>query len=208
MNNNEQNDEYVVECINRWEGTGLLYGLPLYEKQELAPIYDNVARVSLSKFENGEISRKLSDLMDSVMFPICRRLYRRVGTEFNIEKMISTLTTKVIECQEQLSQPVVDKAVNPIVEFCVEFADTYEDETINKKQFNNEEYVERVDKILDTIRQILLNKEMVSFIDRTNSDWKIMLSDSKKSTKQTRYWNQKVCKEFIAQILSDTNKGI
>lgn len=204
----EYTEEEILEVVQRWENTGLLYGLPLYEKQELAPIYDNVARVSLSKFENGEVSRKLSDLMDSVMFPICRRLYRRVGTDFNIEKMVANLTTKVIENQDALNQPVVDKAINPIVEFCVEFADTYEDEIINKKQFNNEEYIERVDKILDTVRQILLNKEMVSFIDRTNSDWKIMLSDSKKSSKQTRYWNQKIAQEVLSSTLRDTNKGI
>lgn len=204
----EYTEEEILEVVQRWENTGLLYGLPLYEKQELAPIYDNVARVSLSKFEDGEISRKLSDLMDSVLFPVCRRLYRRVGTDFNIEKMVSNLTRAVIENQEALSQPIVDKAMNPIVEFCVEFADTYEDEKINKKQFNNEDYIERIDKILDTVRQILLNKEMVSFVDRTNSDWKLMLSDSKKSTKQTRYWNQKIAQEVLSSTLRDTNKGI
>lgn len=204
----EYSEEEILEVVQRWENTGLLYGLPLYEKQELAPIYDNVARISLSKFENGEISRNLSDLMDSVMYPICRRLYRRVGTNFNIEKMVFNLISKVIENKEILSQPVIDKTLNPIVEFCVEFADNYEDEIINKKQFNNEEYVERVDKILDTVRQILLNKEMVSFVDRTNSDWKVMLSDSKKSAKQTRYWNQKIAQEVLSSTLRDTNKGI
>lgn len=204
----EYTEEEILEVVQRWENTGLLYGLPLYEKQELAPIYDNVARVSLSKFEDGEISRKLSDLMDSVLFPVCRRLYRRVGTDFNIEKMVSTLTSKVIENQEALSQPIIDKAMNPIVEFCVEFADTYEDEKINKKQFNDEEYAYRVDRILDTVRQILLNKEMVSFVDRTNSEWKVMLSDSKKSSKSTRYWNQKIAQEVLSSTLRDTNKGI
>lgn len=49
---------------------------------------------------------------------------------------------------------------------------------------------------------------MVSFVDKTNSDWKIMLSDSKKSSKQTRYWNQNTSKEFLTAILSDTNKGV
>lgn len=204
----EYTEEEILEVVQRWENTGLLYGLPLYEKQELAPIYDNVARISLSKFENGEVSRKLSDLMDSVMYPICRRLYRRVGTDFNIEKMVTNLINKVVEHKDTLEQPVIDKTVNPIVEFCVEFADTYEDEIINKKQFNNEEYVERIDKILDTVRQILLNKEMVSFVDRTNNDWKLMLSDSKKSPKQTRYWNQKIAQEVLSSTLRDTNKGI
>ena len=92
--------------------------------------------------------------------------------------------------------------------FCIDFADIYEDEIINKKQFNSEEYTERVDKILDSLRTILLNSEMVSFIDRTNSDWKIILSDSKKSGKQTRYWNQKIAQEVLLSTLQDTNKGI
>ena len=204
----EYTDEEILEVVQRWENTGLLYGLPLYEKQELAPIYDNVARLALSKMDSGEITRKVSDLMDSVMFPICRRLYRRVGCDFNIEKMVTTLVKKVIEGEENLSKPIVDKVTNPIVEFCVEFADTYEDEIISKKQFNNEDYTERVDKILDSVRHILLNKEMVSFVDRTTSDWKLMLSDSKKSSKQTRYWNQKIAQEILSSTLRDTNKGI
>lgn len=204
----EYTEEEILEVVQRWENTGLLYGLPLYEKQELAPIYDNVARILLSKFDSGDVPRNISDLMDSVMFPICRRLYRRVGSDFNIEKMVSKLISSVAEHQEILNKPIVDKAVNPLVEFCVEFADTYEDEIISKKQFNEEEYVERVDKILDSIRQILLNKEMVSFVDRTDSNWKIMLSDSKKSPKQTRYWNQKIAQEVLSSTLRDTNKGI
>lgn len=204
----EYTEEEILEVVQRWENTGLLYGLPLYEKQELAPIYDNVARILLSKFDSGDVPRNISDLMDSVMFPICRRLYRRVGSDFNIEKMVSKLISSVAEHQEILNKPIIDKAVNPLVEFCVEFADTYEDEIISKKQFNEEEYVERVDKILDSIRQILLNKEMVSFVDRTDSNWKIMLSDSKKSPKQTRYWNQKIAQEVLSSTLRDTNKGI
>jgi hypothetical protein len=114
----------------------------------------------------------------------------------------------VSENKDKLNSSVTDKATNPIVEFCVKFADGYEDETISNKQFNDEEYIERVDKVLDTLRHILLNKDMVSFVDRTNSDWKIMLSDAKKSPTQVRYWNQKICKEFFNQIISDTNKAI
>lgn len=205
----EYTDEEILDVVQRWDNTGLLYGLPLYEKQELAPIYDNVARVNLSKIDSDNIPRKISDLMDSVMYPICRRLYRRVGSEFNVEKMVVELIKKVKESQDTLTKTTVDdKVVNPIVEFCVEFADTYEDEIISKKQFNDEEYIERVDKILDSLRIILLNKEMVSFVDRTNSDWKIMVSDSKKSPKQTRYWNQKIVQEVLSSILRDTNKGI
>jgi hypothetical protein len=58
------------------------------------------------------------------------------------------------------------------------------------------------------MRDILLNNEMVSFVDRTNSEWKVMLSDTKKSPKQTRYWNQKTAQEALSAIIHDTNKGI
>jgi cell fate (sporulation/competence/biofilm development) regulator YlbF (YheA/YmcA/DUF963 family) len=205
----EYTEDEILEVVQRWDQTGLLYGIPLYEKQELAPIYDNVARIVLFKTENNEINRDLSDMMDSVMYPICRRLYRRVGTEFDYEIMISNLITKTKENYTKLNQPVsADKNVNPIVEFCIEFADTYEDDIIVKQQFGDEEYTERVDKIINTLRNILLNKEMVSFVDRTNSDWKLILSDSKKSPKQTRYWNQKVSQEILSAVLRDTNKGI
>ena len=210
MEYTEEDD--ILEIVQRWDNTGLLYGLPMYEKQELAPIFENVTRVALSKYSNKEVPRNISDLMDSVMFPICRRLYRRVGSDFDIEKMINDLIKKVTENQDMLTQndgkTIKDKPVNPIVSFCIDFADIYEDEIINKKQFNSEEYTERVDKILDSLRTILLNNEMVSFIDRTNSDWKIILSDSKKSGKQTRYWNQKIAQEVLLSTLQDTNKGI
>jgi len=205
----EYTEDEILEVVQRWDQTGLLYGIPLYEKQELAPIYDNIARLVLSKTESGEIGRDLSDMMDSVMYPICRRLYRRVGSEFDYEIMISHLIVKTKENYKKLSQPVgTDKNVNPIVEFCIEFADTYEDDIIVKKQFSDEEYTERVDRIVNTLRNILLNKEMVSFVDRTNSDWKLIMSDSKKSPKQTRYWNQKVGQEILSAVLRDTNKGI
>lgn len=204
----EYTEEEILEVVQRWDNAGLLYGLPLYEKQELAPLYDNVARVALSKVDLGEMTEHTSDLMDTVMFPICRRLYRRVGSDFNIEKMVSTLIKSVLENKENLTKVVTDKMKNPVVEFCVEFADTYEDEMISKKQFNEEEYTERVDDILTSVREILLNKDMVSFVDRTNSEWKVMISDSKKSPKQTRYWNQKVAQEILGSIIRDTNKGI
>lgn len=203
----EYTEEEILDVVQRWDHTGLLYGLPLYEKQELAPIFDNASRIVLSTNLPFEVSDKLED----VMFPICRRLYRRVGSEFDIEKMISTLIKEVTEKKETLiheTTDLTDKSSTPVVKFCVEFADTYEDEVISKKQFSDEEYAERVEKILGVMRDILLNKDMVSFMDRTNSDWKIMLSDSKKSPKQTRYWNQKVVQETLASIIRDTNKGI
>lgn len=202
----EFTEDEISDCVSRWSSTGLLYGLPLHEKQELAPIFDNVSRMALSLTDKNKISIKTLEKLEDTMFPICRRLYRRVGFDFDIEKMMDSLI-KEIETKDFSGEVSGDKK-NPIVNFCINFADTYEDEVISKKQFSDKEYSERVDKALTILRQILLNKEMVSFVDRTNSDWKVMLSDAKKSPKQTRYWNQNVSKEFLTAILSDTNKGI
>lgn len=203
----EYTEEDILDVVQRWENTGLLYGLPLYEKQELAPIFDNVSRITISK----DLSLSVLDKLENVMFPICRRLYRRVGSEFDVEKMMNNLIKEVTEKNDLLNDEKTetkDKSNNPIVKFCIEFADTYEDEIISKKQFSGEEYEERVEKILNIMRDILLNNEMVSFVDRTNSEWKVMLSDTKKSPKQTRYWNQKTAQEALSAIIHDTNKGI
>ena len=202
----EYTEDEILDVVTRWENTGLLYGLPLHEKQELAPIFDNISRMALSLTDKNKISIQTLEKLEDTMFPICRRLYRRVGFDFDIERMMDSLIKEI----EDKSFPgdFRDDKKNPIVNFCINFADTYEDEIISKKQFSDKEYTERIDKALGILRQILLNKEMVSFVDRTNPDWKIMLSDAKKSPKVTRYWNQNVTKEFLTAILSDTNKGI
>lgn len=202
----EYTEDEILDVVTRWENTGLLYGLPLHEKQELAPIFDNISRMALSLTDKNKIPIQTLEKLEDTMFPICRRLYRRVGFDFDIERMMDSLIKEI----EDKSFPgdFRDDKKNPIVNFCINFADTYEDEIISKKQFSDKEYIERVDKALGILRQILLNKEMVSFVDRTDSDWKVMLSDAKKSPKQTRYWNQNVSKEFLTAILGDTNKGI
>ena len=202
----EYTEDEILDAVQRWDHTGLLYGLPLHEKQELAPIFDNVSKIALSLTEKNKISSKTLDKLEDTMFPICRRLYRRVGFDFDIEKMMESLI-KELETKDFVDTNVKGEK-NPIVNFCIEFSDLYEDENIVKNQFNDEEYEERVDKILETLKVILLNKEMVSFVDRTNPDWKVMLSDAKKSPKVTRYWNQNVTKEFLSAILNDTNKGV
>jgi hypothetical protein len=162
--------------------------------------------MALSLTDKNKIPIQTLEKLEDTMFPICRRLYRRVGFDFDIERMMDSLIKEI----EDKSFPgdFRDDKKNPIVNFCINFADTYEDEIISKKQFSDKEYTERVDKALGILRQILLNKEMVSFVDRTDSDWKVMLSDAKKSPKQTRYWNQNVSKEFLTAILGDTNKGV
>lgn len=200
----EYTEEEILDIVTRWDHTGLLYGLPLHEKQELAPLFDNLSRIALY----NNLSTHLLDKLEEVMFPICRRLYRRVGSDFDLEKMFKSLLKEVEENYINLNQTPTEDKKNPVVEFCVQFADNYEDQIITKKQFNNQEYQDRVDKILKTLRDILLNKGMVSFVDRTTDDWKIMLSDGKKSEKQVRHWNQKISSEVLSSTLHDTNKGI
>jgi len=46
----EFTEDEISDCVSRWSSTGLLYGLPLHEKQELAPIFDNISRIPCSQF--------------------------------------------------------------------------------------------------------------------------------------------------------------
>ncbi len=152
------------------------------------------------------------ETLGDVTLPTTRRLYRRVGINFEINKMVDELTDRVQENYEAINVPPQKdddgNITNPIVEFCVEFADTYEDDSIKKKIFSKEQYEERVDKLLDTVKTVLLGEEMVSFVDRSDSEWKIMYSDTKKSPNQVRMWNQKRAIETLHGILNETNQGV
>jgi hypothetical protein len=202
--------EEILEVLQRWESTGLLTGLPPWEKEELALLYDNVTRVMLSKAD--VLDEDVYNTLGDVTLPTTRRLYRRVGINFNINKMVDELTIRVGDNYEQIIKPPekddAGNLTNPIVEFCVEFADTYEDEDIKKKIFSKEQYDERVEKLLETVKTVLLSDEMVSFVDRSNSEWKIMYSDTKKSPNQVRMWNQKRAIETLRGILNETNQGV
>lgn len=202
--------EEILEVLERWENTGLLTGLPPWEKEELALLYDNVTRVMLSKA--GTISDDIYETLSDVTLPTTRRLYRRVGVNFDINLMMTELVKSVIKHHLEIIEPPKKdekgNITNPIVDFCVEFADTYEDEDIKRKTFTKEQYVERIDDILVTLREVLLSDEMVSFVDRSDSDWKVMYSDTKKSPNQVRMWNQKRAIETLHGILNETNQGI
>jgi hypothetical protein len=202
--------EEILEVLQRWDSTGLLTGLPPWEKEELALLYDNVTRVMLSKADTLE--EYVYETLGDVTLPTTRRLYRRVGINFEINNMVDELTRRVQENYEAINVPPQKNEdgniTNPIVEFCVEFADTYEDESIKKKIFSKEQYTDRVEKLLDTVRTVLLSNEMVSFVDRSDSDWKIMYSDTKKSPNQVRMWNQKRAIETLHGILNETNQGV
>jgi hypothetical protein len=202
--------EEILEVLQRWESTGLLTGLPPWEKEELALLYDNVTRVMLSKA--NQLDNNIYETLGDVTLPTTRRLYRRVGINFEINTMVDELTRRVEENYEAINVPPnkdnVGNLVNPIVEFCVEFADTYEDDDIKKKVFSREQYTERVEKLLETVQTVLLSKEMVSFVDRSESEWKILYSDTKKSPTQVRMWNQKRAIETLHGILNETNQGV
>jgi len=202
--------EEILDVLGRWENTGLLTGLPPWEKEELALLYDNVTRVMLSKA--GTIDEDVYETLSDVTLPSTRRLYRRVGINFDINIMVDDLLDKVIKNHDKIiSTPIKDEhgnISNPIVDFCIEFADTYEDDDIKRKTFTKEQYVERVDKVPEMLRTVLLSDEMVSFVDRSDGDWKIMYSDTKKSPLQTRMWNQKRAVETLHGVLNETNQGV
>lgn len=202
--------EEILDVLGRWENTGLLTGLPPWEKEELALLYDNVTRVMLSKA--GTIGDDVYETLSDVTLPSTRRLYRRVGINFDINNMVDDLLNKVIKNHDKIiSTPIKDEhgnISNPIVDFCIEFADTYEDEDIKRKTFTKEQYVERVDKVLEILRNVLLSEEMVSFVDRSDGEWKILYSDTKKSPLQTRMWNQKRAVETLHGVLNETNQGV
>jgi hypothetical protein len=202
--------EEILDVLQRWDSTGLLTGLPPWEKEELALLYDNVTRVMLSKADS--LDEDVYETLGDVTLPTTRRLYRRVGLNFEINTMMDTLAKRVQENYEAINLPPGKDEdgipSNPIVEFCVEFADTYEDEDIRKKIFGKEQYDERVEKLLEMVKTVLLSDEMVSFVDRSDNDWKIQYSDTKKSPTQVRMWNQKRAVETLHGILNETNQGV
>jgi phage pi2 protein 07 len=199
-------EDNILEVVQRWEATGLLDGLPLWEKEELSQLYDNITRLLLSKKAIEKIPETTHNMMGDVMFPITRRLYRRVGVNFDTTSMISELLTNVEKNKIELLKEVTPES-NPIVDFCREFADNYEDDVTVKKSLSKEDYIKRVDTIMDFTKKILLSDKMVSHVDRENGGWEIYYSDKKKSENYTRLWNQKIASDLLITVLSDTNKG-
>jgi len=205
--------EEILDVLQRWESTGLLTGLPPWEKEELALLYDNVTRVMLSKADS--LDEHVYETLGDVTLPTTRRLFRRVGVNFDINGMVDELTDKVIKHHKEIIKPPGKdedgNLTNNIVDFCVEFADTYSDEQTNKNTFSREQYDVRVTKIMDIIKTILLSEQMVSFVDRSDDndgEWGIKYSDTKKSPSQVRIWNQKRAMETLHGVINETNQGI
>lgn len=196
-----------MEVISRWEPTGLIDGLPIWEKEELATLYDNTVRIILSNVVINKLPKDDFNLLEECSMPIIRRLYRRVGPNFDLENLLSLLLEKIVENKEFLLSKATPES-NPIVDFAVEFSDNYEDELTSKKQLTKEEYTEQVDKMLKYVRQVLLNDNMVTNVDKSEEEWLLKISDKKKSQTSTRFWNQKIGKELFIFSLSDINKGL
>ncbi len=62
----------VLNVIQRWDSLGLLEGLPSWEKEELAQIYDNATKLLLSKKSVEKIPNDVFTIYDNVYIPICR----------------------------------------------------------------------------------------------------------------------------------------
>lgn len=195
----------ITESIERWGGLGLLDGLPRYEKEEISQLYDVATRLLL--FHTQKETNTFIDNVTDVFYPVIRRVYRRFGTNIDVENLVITLIDKVKEDISYIKGPVLD-GVNPLLDFCIKFADTYEDDICKNKQFDKDQYENRIDNMLKLMRDILLHDEIVSYVNRDNNVWDMKISEHKKSPTETRYWNQKTAMVFMEGVIKDTNKGI
>jgi hypothetical protein len=206
--------EVNSESIERWGSIGLLEGLPIWEKNELALILDNATKIVIDQIGRKSLNDDFLDVYDTVYIPICRRLYRRVGPRFDVIKMMDKLFEKLFnnfntlkadiesERNEKLSQK------DPVVAFCIDFSDSYEDEETLKSFLSTEDYENKVDLILQRMRDVLLNNRNVLSFKKNGDDWDIKLSEEERSIGHVRFWNQKMSNTFLLQALSDINKGI
>jgi len=197
----------LVNVVQRWESLGLLEGLPIQEKVELAQIYDNATRLALSEIKLRRVPKNVSDLMDEIFIPICRRLYKRVGTNFDITTMMSDLLESVNNNVADLTKNNPNSVEDPIVKFCIDFADNYQDEITNVNSLTDEEYRKRVEVLLETMRSILLNDEYINNVEEDGDNFKLIQSSTKKTKNQVRYNNQYVAKNYLSGFLSGINKG-
>ncbi len=206
--------EVNSKSIERWGTIGLLEGLPIWEKNELALILDNATKVVIDQINRKSLSDDFLDVYDSVYVPICRRLYRRVGPRFDIVKMMDKLFEELFnnfntlksDIESERSEKLSQK--DPIVTFCINFSDSYEDEETLKSFLSTEDYENKVDLILQRMRDVLLNNRNVLSFKKNGNDWDIKLSEEERSVGHVRFWNQKMSNTFLLQALSDINKGI
>jgi hypothetical protein len=206
--------EVNSKSIERWGSMGLLEGLPIWEKNELALILDNATKVVIDQIERKSLNDDFLDVYDTVYIPICRRLYRRVGPRFDVIKMMDKLfeelsnnfNTLKADIESERNEKLSQK--DPVVNFCINFSDSYEDEETLKSLLSTEDYENKVDLILQRVRDVLLNNRNVLSFKKNDVDWDIKLSEEERSIAHVRFWNQKMSNTFLLQALSDINKGI
>jgi len=199
----------ILNVVERWEPLGLLEGLPIQEKTELAQIYDNATRLLISERAVKKIPEDIMEIYDNLYIPICRRLYKRVGPYFDLESMMSQLLEVVNKKGKTILEVKPSEPTsNPVVDFCVDFADTYEDELTNKNTLTEEEYKTKIEGMVSILKEILLNDSVVSYVGKEGDEHKLNLVESKRTKEQTRFWNQSVAKNFLNSYLSEINKGL
>lgn len=199
--------DYVGNVLKRWETLGLLDGLPINSRIELSQVYDNATKLLLAELTLKKVPKKVSDTMNEVFIPICRRLYKRVGINFDLEGMMSKLlevVSKELHSITQINPQELEK--NPMIEFCVNFADNYEDEIITKNTLTNEEYENKITQLILKIQEVLLNERMVAYVDRVENDFILNYSKTEKTHQQTRFWNQSVAKQLFNSVIDEINK--
>lgn len=205
---NEEFDD-ILNVVQRWEALGLLDGLPITEKTELAQIYDNATRLMLSERSIQRIPEEISEIYDNLYLPICRRLYKRVGPNFNLETMMSKLLEEVNKRGKDIMKFNPEKPEkNPIIDFCVSFADDYEDDKTSKNMLSDEEYEQKIDYLTQKIKEILLNENTVSYVNKEKEEYNLNIAKTNKPKQQRRFWNQSVAKNLLASALSEINKGL
>jgi len=195
----------ITEKVEKWGSLGLLDGLPYYEKEQLSEIYDVATRVLLYKTEDN-VDSDTMDILTDVFYPTLRRLYRRNGVNFDLETMVGRIIDEVRVKKDHLKTPPTPEG-NPILTFCILFADTYEDNITNIKRLTNDEYAIEIIKVLTTLKDILTSPKLISYVNKEGEDISFKFSDAKKSSVETRFWNQKVGLQFLESQIKELNKG-
>ncbi len=189
------NNDEIVNVVSRWETLGLLEGLNFNEKMDLAQIYDDATKLLLSNSFTKTVPKKVSDTMDEVFIPICRRLYRRVGTNFDLENMMSDLLTFV---NDNLGDIFSNNTIeNHLVNFCIEFADNYSDELIESVVLSDSDYNDKVEIILNKLRNVLLSDKPISNVDFNGNEIILNFSNNERSKHQIRFINQNMAKNLL-----------
>lgn len=199
----------ILNVVQRWEAVGLLDGLPIVEKTELAQIYDNATRLMLSERSIKKIPNEISEIYDNFYLPICRRLYKRVGVNFNLEMMMSELLEVINKKGKDILKSNPEKPEkNPVVDFCIEFADNYEDDETSKNMLSDEEYNQKIDYLIQKIKEILLSENTISYVNKEKEEYNLNIAKTNKPKQQKRFWNQSVAKNLLSSALSEINKGL